>query len=109
MENSRMLNYFRQMRFFQNNGVVLKTINMLREKYVHLSDLRYVLEPRMSETELVDSVNYLIEGGYINTRSCITKQPIALADCPFEELEVKVSHDGIQIISCAKTDNCIIV
>lgn len=109
MENSEMLNYFRQKRFFRNNGIVLKGINLLREKYVPVSDLRYAFEPRMTEAELLDSVNYLAEGGYISTRSSITKQPVALADCPFEELEVKISHDGIQIIACARTDDCIIV
>lgn len=107
MENKEALDRIRQKKFFRNNGMVLKGINMLRTKYVLLSDLRYALEPNLTEAELLDSVNYLSEGGYINTRNSRTKQEVTLADCPFEELEAKVSHEGIQIIACTRTDACI--
>lgn len=107
MDNKEMADRIRQKKFFRNNGIVLKGINMLRTKYVLLSDLRYALEPSVTESELLDSINYLSEGGYINTRNSRTKQEVTLADCPFEELEAKVSHDGIQIIACTRTDGCI--
>ncbi len=107
MEQKEMAERIRQKKFFRNNGMVLKGINMLRTKYVLLSDLRYALEPNLTEAELLDSINYLTEGGYINTRNSHTKQAVTLADCPFDELEAKVSHEGIQIIACARTDTCI--
>lgn len=107
MENNELTERIRQKKFFRNNGMVLKGINMLRTQYVRLTDLRYALEPSLSESELLDSINYLTEGGYINTRNCRTKQEITLADCPFDELEAKVSHEGIQIIACTRTDPCI--
>lgn len=107
MDNKEMADRIRQKKFFRNNGIVLKGINMLRTKYVLLSDLRYALEPSVTESELLDSINYLSEGGYINTRNSRTKQEVTLADCPFEELEAKVSHEGIQIIACTRTDDCI--
>ena len=107
MDNKELTDRIRQKKFFRNNGMVLKGINMLRTKYVLLSDLRYALEPNLTESELLDSINYLSEGGYINTRSSRTKQETTLADCPFEELEAKVSHEGIQIIACTRTDDCI--
>ena len=94
-------------RFVNRNGVVLKGINLLREKYVQLSELKYALEPTLTEQELRDSVNYLSESGYINMRNIRSKQPTTLADCDFYEIEAKVSADGIKIIACVKSDECI--
>ena len=97
----------RQKKFFRNNGVVLKGINLLRTQYVKLSELRYALEPTMTEYELRDSINYLSESGYINMRNTDNKQATTLADCTFEDIEAKVSADGIKIIACVKSDECI--
>ena len=36
--------------------MVLRTVNMLGEKYTDLEDLRYGLEPSMSESELTHGV-----------------------------------------------------
>ena len=107
METKEMQERIRQKKFFRNNGVVLKGINLLREKYVQLSELKYALEPTLTEQELRDSVNYLSESGYINMRSIRSKQPTTLADCDFYEIEAKVSADGIKIIACVKSDECI--
>lgn len=107
METKEMQDRIRQRKFFRNNGVALKGINLLREKYVPLAELKYALEPSMSEQELRDSVNYLSESGYINMRNIHSKQPTTLADCDFYEIEANVSADGIKIIACAKSDECI--
>ena len=97
----------RQKKCFRNNGVVLKGINLLREKYVQRSELKYALEPTLTEQELRDSINYLSESGFINMRNIRSKQPTSLADCDFYEIEAKVSAEGIKIIACVKSDECI--
>ena len=40
-------------------------------------------------------------------RSIRSKQPTTLADSDFDEIEAKVSAEGIKIIACAKIDECI--
>lgn len=107
METKEMQERIRQKKFFRNNGVVLKGINLLREKYVQLSELKYALEPTLTEQELRDSINYLSESGFINMRNIRSKQPTSLADCDFYEIEAKVSAEGIKIIACVKSDECI--
>lgn len=107
MENKELQERIRQKKFFHNNGVVLKGINLLRTQYVSLSELKYALEPTMTESELRDSVNYLSESGYIKMRNIRSKQYTTLADCEFDEIEAKVSADGIKIIACVRTDECI--
>ena len=107
METKEMTERIRRKKFFRNNGVVLKGINLLRTQYVLLSELKYALEPTMTEPELRDSINYLSESGYIKMRNIRSKQNTTLADCNFDEIEAKVSADGIKIIACVRTDECI--
>lgn len=107
METKEMQERIRQKKFFRNNGIVLKGINLLREKYVQLSELKYALEPSMTEQELRDSINYLSESGYINMRDIRSRQHTTLADSAFGEIEAKVSAEGIKIIACVKSDECI--
>lgn len=40
-----MIERIRQKAFFKNNGMVLKAVNLLRDKFVALTDIRYALEP----------------------------------------------------------------
>jgi len=96
MEQTEMLRRMQQKTFFKNNGMVLKAVNLLRDKYVSLSDVCYALHPSMNEAEFRDAVNYLTESGYIR-----------LADTEMQELEAKVTAEGIQIIACVRTDVCI--
>lgn len=107
METKEMTERIRQKKFFRNNGIVLKGINLLRTQYVSLSELKYALEPSVTESELRDCVNYLSESGYIKMRNIRSKLHTTLADCDFEDIEAKVSADGIKIIACVRTDECI--
>ena len=97
-----MIERIRQKAFFKNNGMVLKAVNLLRDKFVALTDIRYALEPSMTEAEFRDSINYLTESGYIRLRHMDSKACTTL-----EQLEAKVSADGIKIIACVRKDECI--
>lgn len=68
-----MIERIRQKAFFKNNGMVLKAVNLLRDKFVALTDIRYALEPSMTEAEFRDSINYLTESGYIRLRHMDSK------------------------------------
>ena len=50
--------------FVANNGRVLRTINILRYDYKKLREIEYAL-PDMEHGEIMDSVNYLAECGYL--------------------------------------------
>lgn len=91
--------------FIQNNGGVLRAINILRCKFNKLKDIEYALD--IEHDEIVDSVNYLHESGYIKLRHTVSKQDTCLADSDFEDIEAKLSADGIKLIAGKKTDDCI--
>ncbi len=108
MEKKEFQERIRQKKFFHNNGIVLKGIYMLPGKYVRLTELKYAFcETTMSEQELIESINYLSESGYINMRKNHSEKNTTLADCEFNEIEAKVSALGIKIVTCARTDECI--
>lgn len=92
--------------FIENNGSVLRTINILRHEYHKLKSVKYAL-PNISEGEIIDSVNYLSEAGYIRLRNIETKALADLADTHFEDLEAKLTGNGIRLLAGAVIDPCI--
>lgn len=97
----------RQQRFIQNNGRVLRAINMLRTQYVSLSDLRFGLSSDITDGEYADCINYLTEIGYINVRNRETKEKTTLADTELRLLEAKLSGDGIKFLAGKISDDCV--
>lgn len=85
-------------RFVKNNGRVLRTINMLRYRFVKLTDAKYALDD-MPENEYIDSVNYLSEVDYIQCRHIASRQDAKLADNELDDLEAKLTDKGIRLLS----------
>lgn len=107
MENREMQNRIRQSKFIRNNGAVLRAANVLRIKFIPITDLRYALAESVDEPELIDSINYLAEGGYLELRNIRSREPAELADVPPEDIEVKLTADGIRLLAGKKRDDCI--
>lgn len=107
MDNNEMLRKMRAGRFVENNGRVLRTINILRHKYEELKDVKYALDTEMSETEYLDCINYLTESGYISLRDIATKAPANIADADYTRLEAKVTALGIRLLGGAINDEMV--
>lgn len=97
-KNEAAIKEIRAGRFRENNGDVLTNINLLRIKHVPLRDLRYVLK-KLSEGEIVDSVNFLQLAGYIELRHMVSKDVTRLADSEFDELEGLATAKGIRLLN----------
>lgn len=91
--------------FVENNGKVLRTINILRIKYVKLADVKYAHED-MPEHDLVDAINYLHGAGYITLRTIDTHKEATtgLADYDYEHLEGKVTPQGVALLAFRTED-----
>lgn len=92
--------------FKENNGSVMRTINMLRTQYHRLKSVEYAL-PNITKGEISDSVNYLYEAGYIHLRDIVTKELTTLADSDFDDLEAKLTAKGISLLAGGINDPCI--
>ncbi len=94
--------------FTMNNGRVLSTINLLREKY---NDLRSVCKAvsyeGIEKQEFIDSVNFLSEEGYIHLREVKSREDANLADYDYQTLEAKVTGKGIRLLGGGLTDNMV--
>lgn len=107
MNNEAFNKKARAANFFANNGKVLRGINMLRIDFNKLSSIRAALS--FDSGDFADSVNYLIESGYIRIRHCDTKKPAELADYSMDEIEGKLTQKGIQLLAGVIEDPCITV
>lgn len=105
MNPEKMMKKARAANFIENNGRVLRGINMIRTDFNRLSSIRMALN--FDEDDFTDSVNYLIESGYIRIRHCDTHSEAELADYPLDELEGKLTAKGIQLLAGAVSDPCI--
>ena len=91
--------------FVDNNGSVLRTVNILKTKFNRLKDIKYALH--IEKNEIENSINYLYEAGYLHLRNSETKQPSSLADTDFDELESKLTAKGIQLLAGVIQDECV--
>lgn len=98
MEDKEMLKKIRAAKFIENNGKVIRAINLLRHKYINLSDVAYAMEKEMSESEYLDCINFLSEAGYINLRNIRTDEAADLDKYEYTALKAKLSHNGIRLL-----------
>lgn len=91
--------------FAENNGSVLRTVNILKTKYNKLKNLQFALN--MEKNEIENSVNYLFEAGYLHLRNAESKTPTSLADADFDSIEGKLTAKGIKLLAGAIEDECV--
>lgn len=107
MDNEReYLQAIKAKHFRENNGEVLRNINILRARYSKLEDIKFVMK-NVPENEFVDSVNYLYLSEYVLLRKIKTKESADIADVPYELLEAKLSPKGIKLLEGSVTDNSV--
>ena len=94
--------------FMVNNGRVLMTINLLREKYNALRSVEKGLKAEgIERQEFIDSVNFLHEEGYIYLRDMESRETANLADVEYQSLEAKVTGKGIRLLGGGITDEMV--
>lgn len=73
-------------------------MNILSGQFHKLTGVQQVLKSEgVSEGEFLESLNFLVEDGYIRLR-CISDKTIALlADSDFTELEAILTNKGIRL------------
>lgn len=93
--------------FIENNGTVLRDINLLRHQYIDLKSVRRVRSDRLNEQEFLDCINYLSQAGYIDLRDTASKQEARLADTAYTALEAIVTAKGIRLLGGAMSDDMV--
>ena len=106
MDKSQLLQRMEAGEFIENNGRVLRTINILKEKYARLSTIRNAL-PDVAEGDIRKCINFLEEEQYIHLRDIESKHTASISDCDLSDLEAKLSGKGIRLLCGSIKDDCI--
>lgn len=91
--------------FVENNGSVLRAVNILKTKFNRLKDIRYALN--IDKFDIENSINYLHEAGYLHLRTIDGHIASSLADSNFEDMEAKLTARGIQLLAGVIEDECV--
>ena len=91
--------------FVENNGSVLRAVNILKTKSNRLKDIRYALN--IDKSDIENSINYLHEAGYLHLRTIDGHIASSLADSNFEDMEAKLTARGIQLLAGVIEDECV--
>lgn len=106
MDGEKQKQLIKAGRFKENNGAVMRIFNMLEHEFHPLKDIEYAL-PDITHGEIVESINYLYEAGYLHIRSIKDKKPASLSDRNFGELAAKATAEGLRLLRYVITDPCI--
>ena len=91
--------------FVENNGSVLRAVNILKTKFNRLKDIKYALN--IDKNDIENSINYLYEAGYLHLRTVDGHMPSSLADSDFDDMEAKLTARGIQLLAGVIEDDCV--
>lgn len=110
MDRDEMMKRIRADAFPKNNGSVLSCINLLNR--IGFSPLEKVMAGvanwGIEKAEFLDSIHFLQQSGYIETRTIEGKTMGAdLADYGYHKLEVRVSAKGIRLMQGSINDECV--
>ena len=82
--------------FAENNGRILRTVNVLRGKWIRLSSVRDVMDD-INLADLEQSLIYLERSEYIAVRDIETKIPVEVEQADYSESEVSLTKKGIDV------------
>lgn len=91
--------------FVENNGSVLRAVNILKTKFNRLKDIKYALN--IEKNDIENSINYLYEAGYLHLRNIDSHADTSLADNDFDDIEAKLTAKGIQLLAGVIEDDCV--
>lgn len=91
--------------FVENNGSVLRAVNILKTKFNRLKDIKYALN--IDKNDIENSINYLFEAGYLHLRTVEGHTETSLADTDFDDIEAKLTAKGIQLLAGVIKDECV--
>lgn len=82
--------------FADNNGRIIRTINVLRGKWINLTVAQSAL-PEIDEGDFEQSLIYLERSEYIKIRDMVTKKCVEVDSANYNACEVTLTKKGIDL------------
>ena len=92
--------------FANNNGKIIRTINILNGDWIELDTIRKA-QPTIDAGEFNQSMVYLERGGYIEIRDAVSKAPMSAEAAKLRDGEAILSARGIKLAMGFVTDEAI--
>jgi hypothetical protein len=83
--------------FKENNGRILRTINILSGKDIKLKSIEFALS-EIKNHELYESLFYLQDSGYIKIRNINSKIDIDIYDADPDDTEIRITRKGMELL-----------
>lgn len=96
MNDAEVLKKICASKFAEDNGKIMRIINVIGHKHTSLKDVKNVLD-HLEEGAFLESVDFLSKAGYIEIRNIQSKQADGIADTDYIHLEATLSRDGIKL------------
>ena len=97
-----------QEEFKENNGRVIRTINILQGHYINLHSLKEALSEYMNIAEFDESIVYLHKSCYVEIRAKWSKKVVIdINEYSYKELEVCFTQKGIKLLRGFITDEAV--
>lgn len=95
--------------FARNNGRILRTVNILRGKWINLATVQEALERDMNVGDFENSIIYLEKSGYVEVRDTTSKTIIEVGTASYSHAEVTLTKEGMDVALYFKKDEAVIV
>jgi hypothetical protein len=93
--------------FAKLNGAVVRTMgNIFHSAWFRASDLKVVFKDK-DEADIYFSLDYLQQSGAVSVRHIDTKESIEINDFDLNEVEIRLTADGIKLLMVRKKDELI--
>ncbi len=85
--------------FCQNNGIVMRTIvTFFKRGWFKTKELLRTLEAYELEiSDVTGAIDYFADMGYIKVRDSETHEEVLPCDMDFEDLEIRLHANGVQL------------
>jgi len=93
--------------FAKQNGAIVRTMgNIFHSTWFKASDLQVVFRDK-DESDIYFSLDYLQQCGMIAARHIESKEPVEINDFDLDEMEIRLTADGIKLLMVRKKDELI--
>ena len=85
--------------FCENNGLIMRTIlTFFKRGWFKTKELLLSLEAHELETnDVIDAIDYFTDRGYIRTRDSETHEEVLPCEIDFDDLEIRLHANGVQL------------
>lgn len=107
MDKKKIINEIEANDFSKQNGSVIRTIGtVFNTKWFDACDLKVVFKD-LEESDIYQTLDYLQQGSFIAVRNKESKDNVEVYDFDLDEIEIRLTNEGLKLLMIRKKDELI--